>query len=668
MPPSKPLITAAHLYRFQLLTDCMLSPDGEHVVYVLQRVERRTEKKYSNLWLVPTGSGRPRQFTFGSHTDMQPRWSPDGRAIAFLSDRGTAGQFQICSMPLHGGEARPLTALHGSFGQLSWAPSGRQLVFEFQKQDADAAERERDAHKKKLGVVARHIKRLSYKMDGAGFLPNERWHIWLLDARNGRAQQLTDGARDESDPAFSPDSAQIVYCSNHSAEPDLTPGAVDLFLRTVARTRTRKLAAPYGPKSAPVFSPDGRWIAYYGLRGEPEGWENTNLWVLPLAGGAPRNLTGALDVAVADGTINDLPGGPVIRPPAWSTDSTRIYFQVARHGDTLLQSITLAGAASVQTVVAGAGTVGAFSLDAAQRRVAYLAGSMASTDELCVQVLAAATIRQLTRHNTAMLQGLRLGTVEELWFSGAARNPLQGWILKPPGFNPARKYPSILQIHGGPWAQYGNYFMHEFYFLAARGYVVYFCNPRGGQGYGEKHAKAILNKFGTADYADLMAFTDLVQRKRYIDRQRMGVTGGSYGGFMTSWIIGHTQRFKAAVVQRTVTNWTSMVGSSDGNTFFRRWLGHKAPWEDLQNYWRQSPIAHIGNARTPTLVIHSEQDMRCEIEQGEQLFVALKTLGVETEMVRFPDESHGLSRGGRTDRRVARLEHIARWFDRYLKP
>ncbi|RLT49863.1 MAG: S9 family peptidase, partial [Chloroflexi bacterium] len=182
MPPSKPLITAAHLYRFQLLTDCMLSPDGVHVVYVLQRVDRRTEKKYSNLWLVPTGSGRPRQFTFGSHTDMQPRWSPDGRAIAFLSDRGTAGQFQIFSMPLHGGEARPLTALHGSFGQLSWAPSGRQLVFEFQKQDADAAERERDAHKKKLGVVARHIKRLSYKMDGAGFLPNERWHIWLLDA------------------------------------------------------------------------------------------------------------------------------------------------------------------------------------------------------------------------------------------------------------------------------------------------------------------------------------------------------------------------------------------------------------------------------------------------------------------------------------------------------
>jgi dipeptidyl aminopeptidase/acylaminoacyl peptidase len=505
-------------------------------------------------------------------------------------------------------------------------------------------------------------------MDGVGFLPEERWHIWLLDARSGSARQLTDGVRDESDPAFSPDGTQIVYCSNHSTEPDLTPGAVDLFVRTLARPNMRKLAAPYGPKSAPVFSPDGRWIAYYGVRGEPEGWENSNLWVLPRAGGAARNLTGTLDIAVADGTINDLPGGPVIRPPTWSPDSTRIYIQVARHGDTLLHSIALGGAASLQTVVAGPGTVGAFSMDAAQRRVAYLAGSMASTDELCIQVLAAATTRQLTRHNSALLNGLRLGTIEELWFKGAADNPLQGWILKPPGFNPARKYPSILQIHGGPWAQYGNYFMHEFYFLAARGYVVYFCNPRGSQGYGEKHSKAILNKFGTADYADLMAFADLVQRKHYIDRRRMGVTGGSYGGFMASWIIGHTQRFRAAVVQRTVSNWTSMVGSSDGNTFFRRWLGHKAPWEDLQNYWRLSPIAHIGNARTPTLVIHSEQDMRCEIEQGEQLFVALKTLGVETEMVRFPEEAHGLSRGGRTDRRVERLQHIARWFDRYLKP
>jgi dipeptidyl aminopeptidase/acylaminoacyl peptidase len=215
--------------------------------------------------------------------------------------------------------------------------------------------------------------------------------------------------------------------------------------------------------------------------------------------------------------------------------------------------------------------------------------------------------------------------------------------------------------------QYGNFFMHEFYYLAAHGYVVYFCNPRGGKGYGEKHSKAIWNNWGTADYDDLMAWADLVQRKPYIDRKRMGVTGGSYGGYMTNWIIGHTNRFKSAVTQRSVSNFISMYGSSDVNWAFQYELGDQPPWENFANYWRQSPIKYIGNVKTPTLVIHSEQDLRCAIEQGEQVFVALKKLGVNTEMVRFPDEPHGLSRGGRTDRRIERLKHILRWFDRYLK-
>jgi dipeptidyl aminopeptidase/acylaminoacyl peptidase len=209
--------------------------------------------------------------------------------------------------------------------------------------------------------------------------------------------------------------------------------------------------------------------------------------------------------------------------------------------------------------------------------------------------------------------------------------------------------------------------MHEFFYLAANGYVVYFCNPRGGSGYGEEHSKSICNNWGTVDYEDLMAWTDFIERKSYIDKKRMGVTGGSYGGYMTNWIIGHTDRFKAAVTQRSVSNLISMWGSSDFNWFFQVEFGGKPPWEDLDNYWRQSPMKYIGNVKTPTLVIHSENDLRCALEQGEQIYVALKILGVDTEMVRFPEEPHGLSRGGRTDRRVERLKHILRWFDRYLK-
>lgn len=266
-----------------------------------------------------------------------------------------------------------------------------------------------------------------------------------------------------------------------------------------------------------------------------------------------------------------------------------------------------------------------------------------------------------------MLQSLDLGEIEEVWFKGASGNDLQGWIFKPPDFDESKRYPSILEIHGGPRVQYGNFFMHEFYYLAAQGYIVYFCNPRGGRGYGEEHAKSIWNNWGTADYDDLMAWTNYVEKKPYIDKERMGVTGGSYGGYMTDWIIGHTDRFKAAVTQRSVSNLISMYGSSDFNWAFESEFGKESPWENMENYWRQSPIKYIGNATTPTLVIHSENDLRCAIEQDEQVFIALKKLGVDTEMVRFPEEPHGLSRGGRTDRRIERLQHIKRWFDRYLR-
>jgi dipeptidyl aminopeptidase/acylaminoacyl peptidase len=287
--------------------------------------------------------------------------------------------------------------------------------------------------------------------------------------------------------------------------------------------------------------------------------------------------------------------------------------------------------------------------------------------QVWVQDVATGRSRKLTCVNETLLSDRDLGKVEEVWFKGAAGNDLQGWILKPPGFDEAKKYPSILQIHGGPRVQYGNFFTHEFYWLAAHGYVVHFCNPRGGLGYGEEHAKAIVGNWGTADYDDLMAWVDFIQQKPYIDDERMGVTGGSYGGYMTAWIIGHTDRFKAAVAQRCISNLISYYGSSDGNWSNQDEWGDMPPWEDVERYWRQSPMKHIGNVTTPTLVIHSEQDLRCPIEQGEQVFVALKRLGVDTEMVRFPDESHDLSRGGRTDRRIERLRHILRWFDRYLK-
>ncbi|RMG98059.1 MAG: S9 family peptidase [Chloroflexi bacterium] len=665
MAVKKRRITAEDLYRFETVSDPQISPDGRFIIFCVQRVDRKTEKKFTNLWLVSTRGGKPRQFTYGDQTDTHPRWSPDGKQIAFLSNRGDESQMQIYLIPIDGGEARPLTNMQGSFGSFEWSPDGRQLVCAFRKKDKEQLEREADERKKKLGVVARHITSLDYKFDGVGYLPKEKWHIWTINARTGKAHQLTEGDKySETSPRWSPDGKQILFFSNRSERPDIDVHLDDIFVMPAEGGTFRKVETPPGPKYMGSFSPDGKWIAYLGREGKGDWWKNTRLWVVPVDGSAPaRDLTGQYDVDVSSGTLTDTGDRPTL-PPVWLLDGGRLYFHVTHHGETRLCSVAADGS-DLQTVIDG-GVVGGYSLDSKQVRLAYWFGDMMNPGQVWVRLMENGRSRQLTRFNT-WLNRVDLGQIEEVWFKGPDNNDLQGWILNPPDFDPTKKYPSILEIHGGPWLQYGKAFMHEFFFLAAQDYVVYFTNPRGGQGYGEAHSRAIHRNWGRADYADVMAWADLVSQKPYIDTNRMGVTGGSYGGFMTTWIIGHTDRFKAAVAQRVVSNAISFWGSSDvGFLFEDPWSG-KPPWEDLEKYWDQSPMKYIGNARTPTLVIHSEKDYRCAQEQGEQVYIALTKLGVDTELVLFPDSSHGLSRAGRTDRRIARLNHILRWFDKYLK-
>ena len=430
-----------------------------------------------------------------------------------------------------------------------------------------------------------------------------------------------------------------------------------------SRARSKRRS---GARASPASPPTANGSPSRGAAARSDWWQHDNLWVVPFDGSAPpRNLTGRFDVSVSNSTMNDL-GGSDMTAPTWAKDSKSIYFQVSEHGDTKLRNISVEGG-DMRPVIDDEGVVGAYSFDDSGSRLAYFHASTYEIGQVWTRRLDAGRKRRLTRFNDNILNRVELGEVKSVWFEGAAGNDLQGWVLTPPDFDPSRKYPTLVEIHGGPQGQYGNFFMFEFFYLAAKGYVVTFSNPRGGTGYGEAHGASIWNAAGTADYDDVMAWTDYVESLPYVDQDRMGVTGGSYGGFMTNWIIGQTHRFKAAVTQRSILNRFSSYGTSDMNWMREEALGDEPPWDNPQNYLDQSPLKAIGNARTPTLIMHSENDMRCPIEQGEQLFVALKRLGVDTEFVRFPDESHGLSRSGRTDRRIVRLEHVLRWFDRYLK-
>lgn len=663
-------LTAEDLYLLQIAFDPQISPDGTQIVFCVQRVDRASEKKFVSLWLVAAdGSAAPRQITFGDQRDTRPRWSPDGRTIAFLSNRADEKQAQIYLLPVAGGEARPLSTMQGSFANIAWSPDGSRLLAQFRKKDAEAIAREQDEQARKLGVVARRITNLDYKSDGAGYLPQEKWHLWLIDAADGTAVQLTDGPYSEVEPAWSPDGTQIVFVSNRSDRPDQNPDAMELYSIAAAGGEMRRLASQPGIKIAPAFSPDGTQIAFLGRRRLRHIYQNFNLFVIPAEGGEAVDLSAlhGLDVHLDTSTLVDTGSGAESSRPTWSRDGRLIYCQASEQGGQPILAIPTTAGIPVTRFLTDDGIVGSFTLDAAQQQMAFLWGTLRETGQIWVRDMAQEPARKLTEFNAGLLDEIAFGQITEAWVDSADGTPIHGWILTPPGFDPAQKTASILEIHGGPMSQYGRGFTHEFHLLAAQGYVVYWCNPRGSRGYGEAFAGAIYNNWGTVDYEDVTAWVDFIAAQPYIDTARMGVTGGSYGGYMTLTCIGRTDRFRAAVAQRVVSNLVSFYGSSDMNWSVERLVGMESfPWDDLNNYWRQSPMSRIGNATTPTLLIHSENDYRCPQEQAEQVFAALQRLGVDSELILFPEESHGLSRDGRTDRRIARLEHMLRWFKTYL--
>jgi dipeptidyl aminopeptidase/acylaminoacyl peptidase len=673
-------MTPEDLFRLRFVDAIAVSPDGTRVVYEERTVDADEDGYQSHLWVVPAAGGDPVKLTQGAHKNFGAVWSPDGRALAFLSNRRDK-KLQIYRLPVDGGEAERLTDLDGEIGGLQWSPDGRELSFVYRPADppehghlpaspqAKKAVEAKQQKKEAKPPTYMRINRLFYKLDGHGWLPQGRFHVHVMDVGTREIRKLTEGDWDHGRAVWSPDGKWLAFSANRLPDADWHLASSDVWVMPATGGEPRCLTPQPGPAAEPAWSPDGRQIAFVGHTDDEDWWgvRNYHVWAAPLDGGPARDLMPDFDRMAAPLMGTDLNDSHDSAPPIWSRDGTAIYFQGSEHGSTHVYSVPSTGGAPRPVT---RGSLHVLALAGASRAGTIGVIRCGHADAGTVGILNPATgaIRDLTQPNRALFAEAHVGEPEEFWVEASEGHRIQCWLLAPPEADPAKKHPMILEIHGGPRIQYGHCFFHEFQALAGAGFFVLFTNPRGSQGYGEEYTKAIVRDWGEPAMADLMlAVDEALRRHPEIDPGRLGVTGGSYGGYMTNWIVGHTDRFKAALTQRSVVKLSSLMLAGDFSGGSTREFGAE-PWEENEDYRRLSPLSYVENMRTPLLMFHSVQDHRCPVTEGEMLYTALKLLKREVELVLFPEESHGLSRGGTPSRRIARLTLMRDWFARHLEP
>jgi dipeptidyl aminopeptidase/acylaminoacyl peptidase len=641
------------VYELTGVADPRLHPDGRHVAYVHWWVDRDANEYRSAIWLATVDGSEPsRRLTAGERRDSSPRWSPDGTKLAFTSNRGDEEEkAQVYVLPFAGGEAVKVTELKEDAVELAWSPDGATLAFSSRVRDeAYDEDDERKRH-------PRRFTRLMYKLDNVGWTGDRRQHLFLVRADASEApRQLTTGDFEHSSPAWSPDGQRLAFISARDDDWDLKL-ATDVYVLDIEDEEApRKLTSSDGECDLVVWSPDGSRLAFLYTPGTLDWPRHGQVAVIETEGGGPRLLTTSLD-------RNCMPY-PALREPIW--DGDRIVFGVEDGGNVHVYSVPADGSSAPSILIGDELVVTGY--DARGDSLVHTASTTTQLSELH------SGGSQLTHIGHAFANGREL--VEPEWFTARSKDgsDVHCWVMRPVGFEQGRTYPALLSIHGGPFAQYGTGFFDEFQIWASAGYAVVYANPRGSSGYSEEWGRAIRGPsngqgpgWGTVDYEDLMAAVDTaLERYDFIDHERLGVLGGSYGGFMTSWIVSNTNRFKAACSERAVNNLISAYGSSDLFWHFAGQFGSFL-YDDFAAWAKHSPSLYARSVETPLLIMHSENDLRCSIEQAEHLFITLRLAGKETELVRFPAESHELSRSGSPLHRVMRFEILLDWFDRYLK-